>query len=119
MCVHTSGFESLIGRVVGARHFILGGQADVVFDHQDSLNVSHWGNLAARADVRDTVAFNACMLDSAVAKRVSTVGEAYGRTIKLTGTPTILVNGWKLPGLVRTAALDSMITALLQDGHLR
>lgn len=69
----------------------------VVYDKQDSLGVKSWGSYAADAGIPDTTAIVRCALDAAKVERIE-AGLAFGERIGLTGTPTVLINGWMLSG---------------------
>lgn len=67
---------------------------DVAYGKQDSLGVKPWTSYAFEAGIADTVQFRSCFEQHAGADRIES-GRAYGTTIGLTGTPTILINGWR------------------------
>jgi protein-disulfide isomerase len=86
--------------------------ADVAYQQQDSLGKKSWFSIAAKAGVRDSSRFMACMSSSDVPERVR-IGMKEGRALELRGTPTLFVNGWRFDGTLRSAALDTIIRQLL------
>jgi protein-disulfide isomerase len=78
-----------------------------VFSQQDSLGLKSFVNYARDAGVPDTLAFARCTADTVPIARIDS-GVAFGKRIHLTGTPSLMVNGWLFspaPGpdvLVRT-----------------
>ncbi len=85
---------------------------DVAYRGQDSLGVTPWWRMAAAAGVSDSARFGRCMDVTAVPERVQQ-GLAQGKTLEVTGTPTILVNGWRFNGALPKTALDSVIRLVL------
>jgi protein-disulfide isomerase len=67
---------------------------DVVFGKQDSLGLKPWAAYALEAGIRDTAAFARCAASSAPLPRVE-AGLASGKSLSVTATPTIIVNGWR------------------------
>jgi protein-disulfide isomerase len=65
-----------------------------LFDKQDSIGLKPWGEFASEAGISDTAAFRSCALDATPIKRIE-AGKAYGASIQVTGTPTVVINGWR------------------------
>jgi protein-disulfide isomerase len=87
------------------------------FQGQDSLGLLRFEDLAARAGVPDSTKFAACVnLPGNVA--AIDADSAAARAIGGSGTPTILLNGWRLPGAPDSAMLHRMITVVLGGGTL-
>lgn len=86
---------------------------DALYDHQDSLGLKSFHSFAHDAGVTDSVAFATCVGKSDTAQSIRD-GLALGRTIKLTGTPTIVLNGWKLGSTPTPEMLESMIPRVLK-----
>ena len=70
---------------------------DAVFEKQDSLGLKSWGGYALDAGLSDTSAIRACAMGDKKMERI-TEGAALGRRLRVTGTPTILFNGWRIQG---------------------
>jgi protein-disulfide isomerase len=85
---------------------------DLLFEHQDSLGIIAFGELARRAGVNDSDAFRVCMSDPAqvdvIEKDIAAAKMAGG-----IGTPTILVSGLLLHQLPDTARLRELVQQAL------
>jgi len=85
---------------------------NAVFDGQDSLGKRAWTSFAAEAGVRDSNAFKRCLHDSATMPLV-TRDIAAGKELKVEGTPTVLINQWKMREPLTSASLERVV-----DGEL-
>ena len=86
---------------------------DYLFTKQDSLATMDWARVAAVVGISDTGAFSKCLTSSDVLARLradSTVADQ----LKIAGTPTVWVNGWKFDGTPTSAQLDSAISSELK-----
>jgi protein-disulfide isomerase len=85
---------------------------DVLYKNQRAIGRVPWSKFADRAGVRDTLSFTRCVNDSTYA---ATVGAdiAAGRRLHVTGTPTVLVNQWRLRGPATPEALDRLLRQAL------
>lgn len=86
---------------------------DAIYKKQDSLGLKSWGSYAHDAQVADSAELLRCATTRREFPKI-TKGLAYGETVRLTGTPTILVNGWRLPGPPTPDRLRSIIDLLLK-----
>lgn len=91
---------------------------DQVLMRQDSLGLIPWEQLAREAEVEDTDAFVRCIWADTAWRRID-MGLAYGQAMGLKGTPTAIVNGWRLPDVPTLSVLDSVIDAQLPSGGRR
>jgi protein-disulfide isomerase len=66
----------------------------VVYNGQDSLGLKSWGTYAKEAGLADTAAISKCATDPSPVSRIE-AGVALGHKLRITGTPTVLVNGWR------------------------
>ncbi len=82
-----------------------------VYRYQDSLGLKPWGELAAEAGIVDTARISSCATESVAFERIER-GRRIADQVRIRGTPTVLINGWKFTGALSRAALDSAITAL-------
>jgi protein-disulfide isomerase len=82
------------------------------FERQDSLGKRPWEQYAQEAGVANLRRFTECRADTAFARRVE-VHRLLGDSLQVSGTPTLIVNGWKFVGTLRRAKLDSVIRAVL------
>jgi protein-disulfide isomerase len=85
---------------------------DHLFDEQESLGLKPWNEFAAAAGVPDLAAFEACIKKSGPIPRV-VEGQALGKEVDVQGTPTLVVNGWKLGHPPTEKELDEMVKAVL------
>jgi protein-disulfide isomerase len=84
---------------------------DALYDKQDSLGLKSWGSFAADAGISDTTSFARCAHGTAVLPRVQwDISQA--NRLQVTGTPTVLVNGWRFSAPPSFDQLDSTIQAL-------
>ncbi len=86
-----------------------------VFNEQDSLGLKSWGSFAAAAGIADTEAIAQCARDPAPVAAIQ-AGLNFGTSIALTGTPTVIVNGWRFSTTPTTAQLEAAINSELA-GH--
>jgi protein-disulfide isomerase len=93
---------------------------DVVFTRQDSIGTIPWSDFATRAGIArtDLERFVLCMRDEAVQARVAEDSIA-ARQLYVRGTPTVLVNQWRLPGTPKLEQLDSVVGNILRAVRLR
>lgn len=65
-----------------------------VFQAQDSLGLIDWEEYAKRAGVPDAVSVATCATRSETPARISR-GIRAGESVEVTGTPTVVINGWR------------------------
>lgn len=87
---------------------------DLLFEQQTEFGLKPWGEFARNAGVPDLVAFESCTQGK---ERVPGVaeGQKLGDQLGVPGTPTLIINGWKLGRPPGVEELDLMIRATL-DG---
>jgi protein-disulfide isomerase len=71
-----------------------GAMARSIYRFQDSLGLRPWSTYASEAGVKDTAEFNRCIAERGPVPAVEAGFEA-GKQIGLSGTPTVIVNGWR------------------------
>jgi protein-disulfide isomerase len=81
---------------------------DALFAQVDSIGRLPWGRFARSAGVIDATRFDSCLADSTFKGRIE-ADIAAGNQLGVTGTPTVLVNQWRLVGAPTRQALDSLI----------
>jgi protein-disulfide isomerase len=91
-------------------HF--GEMSEQLFKQQDQFGLKPWTEFATDAGVPDLVAYKLCLDSSAPLPRV-TEGLELGKKLDVQGTPTIIINGWKLGHPPTEAELDQMIQRIL------
>lgn len=85
---------------------------DQLFEGQDQFGLKSWDDFATAAGVPDMVAFDACIKKADPIRRVEE-GKALGAKLDIKGTPTIIINGWKLGHPPSEAELDQMVQRIL------
>jgi protein-disulfide isomerase len=68
--------------------------ASLLYSKQDSLGLKPWLSFAHEAGVRDIASFTACVTSTAAIARIER-GLQIGGELNVTGTPTVLINGWR------------------------
>lgn len=85
---------------------------DRLFEEQDQIGLKPWSEFAQEAGVADLGTFDACIKDTAPVAKVE-AGKQLGNKLDIRGTPTLIVNGWKLGQPPSAADLDKMVKAIL------
>lgn len=85
---------------------------DLLFDQQALLGSKPWRAFAAEANVPDLLAFDRCAESQEPVARVLD-GQKLGDEFGVQGTPTLVVNGWKLPSPPSANELERMVEAIL------
>jgi protein-disulfide isomerase len=85
---------------------------DVVYSKQDSLGLKSWASYAVEAGIVDTARIQACATSRAEFVRIA-AGQDFGSRIDLTGTPTVIANGWRFRDTPTKETLGRAIDDLL------
>jgi protein-disulfide isomerase len=85
---------------------------DLLFEQQDKFGLKPWSEFASEAGVTDSAAFDACTKRTDPIPRV-TEGKALGNQLDVQGTPTVVINGWKLGRPPTLDEMDHMVKAIL------
>jgi len=85
---------------------------DQLFEGQDQLGLKPWDDYATAGGVPDIPAFDACIKRTDPMPRVEE-GKALGAKLDVHGTPTIIINGWKLGHPPNEQELDGMVKKIL------
>jgi protein-disulfide isomerase len=85
---------------------------ELTFEQQDSLGLKSWASFGREAGVPDSKRFEKCVGRLPSPSRIDT-GIALATRIRATGTPTVIVNGWRYYGTPREDELVRVITSLL------
>jgi protein-disulfide isomerase len=85
---------------------------DQLFDGQESFGLKPWSDYATAAGVPDLAAFDACAKKTDPIPRIEQ-GKELGKKLDVQGTPTLIVNGWKLGRPPSPEELDAMVKAVL------
>lgn len=87
---------------------------DVVFEHQDAIAPDQWTLFADEAGIGDLPAFDQCVSDTDSFPRIDR-GLELTRELGLTGTPSVIMNGWHLPRVPYDDLSDVVARALAGD----
>lgn len=85
---------------------------DALFEGQDQFGLKPWDDYATAAGAPDIAAFDACIKKTDPIPRVEE-GKALGAKLDVKGTPTIIINGWKLATPPTEQELDQMVQRIL------
>jgi protein-disulfide isomerase len=93
-----------------------GEMLDAIYAHQDSLGLRSWSSYAIAAGVADTSAFRECVggrrgLDAIQA------GKTLGERVRVVGTPTLVINGWKLTASQDTSEFLQLLERIVKTGR--
>jgi protein-disulfide isomerase len=83
---------------------------DVIFANQDSLGKREWTWFMNGVSIPDTHSFARCLSDTTTPPMVRE-GLALGAKMKVAGTPTVFLNGWRYGG----APADTEIMRAVED----
>jgi protein-disulfide isomerase len=83
---------------------------DALYTKQDSIGVRSWSAYGADAKIGDVPRFEACVRSASAVPRIDQ-GSALAKKLKLGGTPTLIVNGWRFNG----APPDSILIQTIDD----
>jgi protein-disulfide isomerase len=83
-----------------------------LFNQQDQFGLKRWAAFATDAGVPDLAAFELCLESRSPIPRI-TEGRELGKQLDVQGTPTIVINGWKLGHPPSEEELDGMVKAIL------
>jgi protein-disulfide isomerase len=86
---------------------------DYLFQHAESLAQLQSGELANAARVQDVARFEACTRNDTELRRI-VEGKDLAKEFDVKGTPTLLINGWKLTASPTSKEFGEMIEAVLQ-----
>jgi protein-disulfide isomerase len=89
---------------------------DRLFEQQDRFGLKPWVDIAKETQVPDIPAFETCVKKTDQIRRVAE-GQALGKQLNIQGTPTVIVNGWKLARPPTADELDNMVKAILAGGE--
>jgi protein-disulfide isomerase len=85
---------------------------DQLFEGQGQFGLKPWDDYAIAAGVLDIAAFDVCTKKTDSMPRVE-AGKALGAKLDIQGTPTVIINGWKLGHPPTAEELDQMVQRIL------
>ena len=71
---------------------------DSLYSHQNLIGTRSWTDFAREVGVRDLSGFDKCMVEDGAARKRVAIDVAAARTLKLSGTPSVIVGGTLLSG---------------------
>lgn len=83
------------------------------YREQAAIGIKPFERFALEAGVPDTVAFKRCLTQAGVEEPIRR-GRAWAERLKLTGTPTVVINGWLLPRPPYTS-LASVVDSIVSE----
>jgi protein-disulfide isomerase len=86
---------------------------DLLFLQQDSLKTKPLRSLALESKVPDLAKFELCVNDTTRHTGIE-ADLALGRKIRVTGTPTVVVNGWQLSAGADSVVVDSLVRSMVK-----
>ena len=107
---HKSAMPAARAAICAAELGRFGQWLDVVYSKQDSLSIKSWTSYVQDAGIRDTARIASCAADTTQVTRLSE-SIAYGDQMGLTGTPSTIVNGWRLSNTPSKAELTRIVSA--------
>lgn len=87
---------------------------DVLFQYQDSLGLQPWSWFALQADISSITGFDRCVADTSAFARIER-GRFLAESLQLSGTPTVVINGWRLPEPPDSGTLHDLVVKFLKD----
>jgi protein-disulfide isomerase len=108
--LHPMAREAALAAICASQQGRFERMHDVLFANRDSIETGGWAWMASMAGLADANRFAAC-LSSPEAMRVLRADSATSARLRLTGTPTVVVNQWRL----RTGAVPDSLLAHLVD----
>ena len=106
--IHSHAFDAAVASECAGEQGRFLAFHDALFDNQMAIGIEPWIEFAKRAGVPDDARFLACLDDEAPRDRVE-ADMALAQSIGVTGTPSFVVEGLLLEGLV---SVDSIEVAL-------
>lgn len=85
---------------------------DQLFEQQSQIGLKSWHDFAAEAGTPDLSVFESCMREKVPLSRVME-GRQLGDEVDITGTPTVVVNGWLFFRPPSGKELQKMIESIL------
>ncbi len=91
---------------------------DLLYAKQDSFGKKPWPEYAKEAGIdNDNLASWQKCVDSEGGKEAIDRASKFARAEGVTGTPTVVINGWNIKGVNDAQRLDKMIANILQRKH--
>lgn len=88
---------------------------NALFDMRDSIGTVPWTRYASAAGVTDTVRFSKCLADSSAMPNIER-DVAAATELKVSATPTMMINGVRIRGTLSQVVLDSLVKDAVFNG---
>ena len=111
--LHPAAFDAAAAALCAAKAGRFVPMHELLYRVQDSLELIPWTALGTRAGIQDTLALVHCMNADSTASAIRADVAAATR-LGATGTPTLLVNEWRIVGMPSEPALDSLVVRELR-----
>lgn len=85
---------------------------DRLYEQQNQFGLKPWNEFADEAGIADLAAFESCIRNKKNVQRIVD-GKQLAEQLNVLGTPTLIINGWKLGHVPTAEELDRMVKALL------
>ncbi len=89
---------------------------DFLYEHQDSIGKLSWEEIGTRAGVENVTHLVRCIQEQGAANQLA-ADSAAAADLKVSGTPTILVNQIRVAGNPGTQTLDSLVRVAMTSVH--
>lgn len=106
--LHPSARMAAIAAECAGRQGRFPSMHDQLFRAQDSIGVTSWSAFAVRAEVMDTIRFGGCLTEPAHVARLQRDSIA-AESLGITGTPTVMVNEWRMWETPTAAAITKIV----------
>jgi protein-disulfide isomerase len=84
---------------------------NLLYEHQNEFGIKSWTEMAKDSGVSDVAAFEACVASPDATPLVSK-GKQLATALNIQGTPTLIVNGWRLARPPTASELEDMVKAV-------
>jgi hypothetical protein len=89
---------------------------DQLFDAQDDIGKREYSSYAIAAGVPDPSRFETCRV-ARETEPIGQEGQRFEKTLELTGTPTVLIDGYRLGGNPTLQRFDSLVARALTNAN--
>lgn len=89
---------------------------DALYAKQDSLGMKSWASFALEAGIPDTMRIARCGRAGLESPRLE-ASRSFGQRMGLTGTPTVIIDGWRLPSPPTERLYSRIIAARAAGEH--
>lgn len=110
---HGASRDAAVASECAARSGAFEAYHDLLFANADSIGMKSWTRFALEAGVTDTAAFAACFFDIDIARAIE-YDKQTALGLKVSVTPTLLINEIIVPGRTPADSLEKLVRAALQ-----